>query len=106
MSARVSVVEGNRSAHRITEVNLTFDQIVPGRRVGILEIGHEDIGAAIECVDYHLAVGRAGDLDTAVLNVAGDRCYSPVCLTDRLGLWQKIGFPAGLEPFLKFGSAG
>ena len=105
MPPRLGVVESDCSAHRIAEVHLTFDQVVPGRRIGILEIGHEDIGAAIEGVDHHLAVGRTGDLDAAVLNVARERRDPPVGLTNCAGLGQKIGLPPGIEPLLQFGPA-
>ena len=44
-------------------------QVRPGRRVRVLEVGHEDLRARVERVDHHLAVGRAGDLDAAVLEV-------------------------------------
>ena len=35
----------NRSGHCIAQINLTFDQILPGRCGRILEIGHEHLGA-------------------------------------------------------------
>ena len=43
----------------------------PGRRVRVLEVGHEDVRAGVERVDHHLALDRAGDLDAAVAQVAG-----------------------------------
>ena len=106
MPPRLRVIEGDRPAHRITEIGLAFDQVVPGRRIGVLEIGHEDIGAAIQRIDHHLAVGRAGDLDAAVLKVARDRRHPPVAVADRLGLRQEIGLPSGIEPALDLGAAG
>ena len=45
-------------------------------RVGVLEVGHEALGARVERVDHELAVGRAGDLDAAVL-VVGPRRARP-----------------------------
>ena len=84
---------------------MSFDQIVPARRRRVLEIGHVDIGAAIQRVDHHLAVGRAGDLDAAVLDVARDRCHPPVAVADRLGLGQEIGLPPGIEPALDVGAS-
>ena len=99
------IVEGDRAAHRVAQVDLAFDQVVPGRRGGVLEVGHEDIGAAVERVDHHLAVGRAGDLDPAIVEVARDRRHPPVAIADRLGLGQKIGLPAGIEPLLDCSAA-
>ena len=45
----------------------------PGRRVGVLEVGHEPARARVQRVDHHLAVGGAGDLDPAVGERAGHR---------------------------------
>ena len=67
MPSGLRVVEGDRAAHRISEIGLAFNQVLPGRRIGILEIGHEDIGAAVQRIDHHLAVGRPSNLDAAVL---------------------------------------
>ena len=97
MPAGLGIVEGDRAAHRVAQVDLALDQIVPGRRVGILEIGHEDVGAGIERVDHHLAVDRAGDLDAAVEQIRGQRRHRPVAVADRLGLGQEIGLLAGIE---------
>ena len=81
----------------VLEVDLALDLVFPGRRVGILEIGHEDLGAGVQRVDDHLAVGRAGDLDAAVLKVGGDRRDLPVAVADVLRLGQEIGQRAGIE---------
>ena len=72
-------------------------QIVPGRRVGVLEIGHEDVGAGIERVDHHLAVDRAGDLDAAIEQILGQRRHRPVGVADALRLGREIGPPAAIE---------
>ncbi len=47
--------------------DVALDLVLPGRRVRVLEVGHEALGARVERVDDQLAVGRAGDLDAAVL---------------------------------------
>ena len=60
-------------ADRVAQVDLALDQVLPGRRVGVLEVGHEDLGAGVERVDDHLAVDRAGDLDPAILQIGGNR---------------------------------
>ena len=46
------------------DVPLALDDVLPRRRVGVLVVGHEDAGARVERVDHHLAVDRAGDLDS------------------------------------------
>jgi hypothetical protein len=99
------IVEGDLPPHRVAEVHLPFDQIVPARRGGVLEIGHVDIGPVIQCIDNHLAVGRTGDLDTAVHDVARDRRHPPVVVADCLGLGREIGLPPGIEPALNVGAA-
>src|SRR5581483_11670635 len=47
----------------VAQIDLPVDQVGPGRRVRVLEVGHEHVGAAVQRVDEHLAVDRAGDLD-------------------------------------------
>ena len=78
--------------------------IVPGRRVGVLEIGHEDARAGIERIDDHLAVGRPGDLDAAVVEVGRDRRHGPVAFADGAGLGQEIGQHALVEELLALGA--
>src|SRR4029078_3780253 len=58
--------ERDRALDRVAEVDLALDHVLPGRRIRVLEVGHEYVGAAIERVDHHLAVGGAGDLHAAV----------------------------------------
>jgi hypothetical protein len=103
VAAGFGIVEGDLSADRVDQVRLSFDQIVPARRRRIFEIGHIDIGPAIEGVDHHLAVGRPGDLDAAVLEVAQDRRDPPVVFADRFGRGQEIGLPPGIEAPLDCG---
>ena len=105
MPAGVGVVELDRPAHRIEQIGLALDHVVPGGRVGILEISHEHARPAIERVDHHLAVGRAGDLDAPIADVVGDRRHPPVAVADRLGFGQEIGFPSAVEALLDFGAA-
>ena len=82
----------------VAEVDLALDQLVPGRRGRVLEIGHEHLGAAIERVDHHLGVGRAGDLDAAVLQVGGNRADRPVGVADGPRVLAEVGKLAGVEP--------
>ena len=70
-------------------------------RVGILEVGHVDVGAGVERVDEHLALGRPGQLYPAPLEVASrDRGDLPVVVTDRLGAWQPARPLARVETLL------
>ena len=56
----------------VAQVELTHDDV--GSRGGgrVLHVGQPDLGAAVEGVDGHLAVGRSGDLD-ATVDQAGRR---------------------------------
>src|SRR2546422_10920899 len=54
------------TAHRIAEIHLTLDHVLPRRRVRIFEIGHERLSAGFQCVDHHLAVRRPGYFYTSV----------------------------------------
>ena len=54
-------------AYGVGEVGLPPDHVLPGGRVGVLEVGHEGARAGVQRVDHHLAAGGPGDLDAAVL---------------------------------------
>ena len=95
--AAVRIGEVDRAADRVAEVDLAVDQVGPGRRGGVLEVGHEHGCAGVERVDHHLAIDRAGDLDAPVLEVGGHRRDLPVRLADRPGLLEEIGQLARLD---------
>jgi hypothetical protein len=84
----------------ILQIDLALDDVGPGRRGGVLEVGHEHLGPAVEGVDDHLAVDRTGDLDAAILKVGGDRRDDPVILPDVGGVGQEVWQLAGVEPRL------
>ena len=69
--AGLRVGEVDRPLPAVLEVDLALDDVRPGRRIGVLEVGHEHLRAGVERVDDHLAVDRAGDLDPAVEQVGG-----------------------------------
>ncbi len=94
------VAEGDGPGDGVAQVDLAIDQVGPGRRRGILEIGHEAGGAGVERVDHHLAVGRPGDLDAAVEQVGRQRRHRPLRLADRRGLGEEVRALAGVEPLL------
>ena len=50
---------------------LAVDDVAPGRRGGVLQIGHEDLGPGVEGVDDHLAIAGSSDLDPAIEEIAG-----------------------------------
>lgn len=51
----------------VVKVDLAENHVGPGGRVRVLKVGHEGLGARVQCVDDHLAVGRAGNLNATVL---------------------------------------
>ena len=71
--------EAERALPARQHVRLALDHVGQGRRVGVLEIGHEDLGAGVQRVDHHLLVGRAGDLDAAVEEIGGRRARRASC---------------------------
>ena len=87
------------------EVDLAVEQVVPGGRGGVLEVGHEDLRAAVEGVDDHLAVDGAGDLDAAVEEVLRERGDLPYGFADGGGFGEEVGLFAGVEAGLA-GDAG
>ena len=84
-------------ADGIDEVDLTQDDVGPGRRQGILEIRHEDRGAGVQGVDHHLPLDRPRDLDPALLQVLRSRRDCPGACAHALRLRQKPGHRASVE---------
>lgn len=50
---------------------MAVEIVFPGRRIRILEVGQENIGAAVQSVDEHLAVDATGDLRAMIDMVFG-----------------------------------
>ena len=100
----VRAVVGDRAVDRVAQVDVPVDHVVPGGGVGVLEVRHEAVGARVERVDRHLAVGGAGDLHPALLHVRRDRGDPPVALTDLPGLRQEVEHLAVRETLAAFGA--
>jgi len=79
------------------QVDLSGYDVFPCGGVGVLEIGHEDIGAGVEGVDHHLPVDRAGDLDPAVAQGFGGLRHGPHAVADSGRLGEEPGPVAGVE---------
>jgi hypothetical protein len=87
-------LERDLPAHRLVEVPLPLDDVLPGGRARVLEVGHEDARSRVERVDHHLALDRAGDLDAAVEQIRGRRRDAPVALTYLPRLrWERRAHP-------------
>ena len=67
VAAGARIDEAQAAAHRLVQARLPFEQILPGRRGGVFEVGHEDVGAGVERVDDGLRVRGPGDLDLAAV---------------------------------------
>jgi len=91
------LLERDRAAYRVLQVDLAVDLVRPARRVRILEVRHVRVGAGVQRVDDHLALDGARDLDTAALQVGRQRRDLPVAFADRLRVGQEIGAFAGVE---------
>ena len=68
----------DRPVDGVAEVALTLDAVRPRRRVGVLEVGHEDARAGVQRVDDHLPVDRTGDLHAAVVELRRNRRDLPL----------------------------
>ena len=95
---RIGEIE--RRVPAVLQVDLTVQIVRPGRCVGVFEIRHEHLGAAVQRVDDHLAVHRSGDLDPPVEQVHRNRRDPPVAIADRLRLGEEIRQFAGIQPRL------
>ena len=99
--AALGVGHGNGAARRIMQVDLASDHRLPGGRGGVFEVGHEARGAAVQRVDDHLAIDRAGNLDPPVGEVSRCARDGPVALADRLGLGPEGRILAGIDACLE-----
>jgi hypothetical protein len=96
----------DRAADRVAEVHLPADHVVPGGRVGVLEVRHEPRRARVQGVDHHLPARRTGDLDAAVLQRIGLRRDVPVALAHVLRGGQEVQGAARVELLLALHPGG
>ena len=83
------------------QVDLPFEQVVPRGCGRVFEIRHEDLRAAVEGVDDHLAVDGAGDLDAAVEEILREWRDLTTFLRGWLsGFGEEVGLLAGVEAML------
>jgi hypothetical protein len=99
-------VELDRALDRVRQVRLALDAVAPGRRVGVLEVGHEAARARVERVDDHLAVDRPGDLHAPVLQVGRHGRHAPVALAHLARLGKEVGELAVVQPRLALRAGG
>ena len=91
---------------RVAQIELAFEIVLPGGRIRILEIRHEDVGAGVQRIDDHLAVDRARDLDTAVEQVVRNGRDGPFGFADAGGFGEEVGQLAGVDLLLAGAAAG
>jgi hypothetical protein len=94
------------AAHRVPEVHLPLEVVVPGGRVRVLEVGHEAIRARVERVDHHLPVHRARDLDDAAREIGGNRGAAPASFPDVARLGEEVERGGRVEAVLAGGEEG
>ena len=66
----------------------------------ILKVGHENICAAVQRIDDHLAIDRPRDLDSPVPQIGGNRTDAPCGLADPARLRKKLGQRSRVQRFL------
>src|SRR5579871_536335 len=84
----------------VAQIRLAFDDVLPRRRIGIFEIGHEDLRARVQRVDDHFPIRWAGDFDAAVHQVGGAGRDLPRSGTDLGSLGRKSGLLALVDLML------
>ena len=101
MLAVAWIVEGQGAGDGVTQRELTLDQVRPRRRRAVFEVGHEDVGAAVERVDHHLAIHGSRDLHTTTPQGLWHRGDAPVSRADRGRIVTKAeDFDAVVQPLL------
>ncbi len=85
---------------RIAEIDLAFEIVLPGGRIRVFKIRHENIGAGVQRIDDHLAIDRARDLHTAVEQIVRNGRDRPFCLADVGGFGEEVRKLAGVDLLL------
>ena len=106
LAARLRIDIVDLPVDRARQIELSVDHVGPSRCAGVLEVGHEDVGAAVQRIDDHFAVDRPGDLDAAVEDILRQRRHGPVALADFHCLGQEIGLLPGIQPLLALDPGG
>jgi len=85
------LLQRQRAADRLAEVDLALDLVLPLRGVAVLEVGHVAVGARVERVDDHLGLDRARDLDAAAGQRGRQRRDLPVALANGARRLEEVG---------------
>jgi hypothetical protein len=75
----------------------TCASISKAARIVSINTVHEDFRARVLCVDDHLAIGRPGDFDSAILQICGDGNRGLIASPHIFGFRQKFGRFAGVQ---------
>ena len=86
------------SPHGVPQVNLAVNDIGPGGRGGVLQVGHEDPGSGVQGVNDHLPIRRPGDLNPAIHQVGRQWGTPPLTLPNRTCLGEKVQFGPSAAP--------
>ena len=74
---------------QLNECSLSTDLIHPGWSESIFEISHEHISTAVHCVDAHLWVRWASNLDPSALHIFRRRRNLPITVSDVLSFLRE-----------------
>ena len=107
LTIALDVLDG--ALDRVDEVEVPADDVGPGRRAGVLEVGHPAAGAGVERVDRQLALRRPRDLDAPVAQVlrrGGDRPLALAQLGGRRGEVERLAGGQARHPLAPPREAG
>ena len=85
------------AGHGLAQRALAGQQVGPGGRCGIFEIGHVDARPRVQRVDHHLGFDRAGDFDAAVQQGGRQLGDLPVGFANGAGVFAEVGQLAGIK---------
>ena len=98
--------EFDGAADGVAQIDLPVEIVRPCWRIGVFEIRHEDVRAAVKRVDDHLAVHWSGDLHAAIHEIGRNGSNRPFARPDFGSLRKEIRVMAGVEFALADLSAG
>src|SRR5262249_40365071 len=101
ISLALGAGEAKRASVGFKQIELAFERAFPGWRMGVLEVGHVTLGAAIERINYHLLIDWPGDFDPAATKIRRNRRYFPFAGSDRLGLGGECWHFSAIQSLLR-----
>src|SRR5215470_4127010 len=90
----------DRALDGVPQIELAFQVVLPGGRVRVFKVGHEDVGARVQRIDDHLAVDGTSNLYTPIQQVLWNGSNRPALRADLCRLGKEVGHLSRVDALL------